>query len=197
MRKGLISLMLICFGFVLLNAQTDGEKKLGTFWGVPWRTSVNDVKGILKTKDCKLIEEGSTKDGCYGLVCEGKFAGSKAEIRFFFYKDRLFTGRIYYPYKEGEALNTYTELKRLLEKKYGSATYVEQANLNAYNENSTSAELLIKSEGLKFASKWEFSDENYIIVNVTRDLGTLITYTNSSLRNNALKEQEEVKLNDF
>ena len=94
-------------------------------------------------------------------------------------------------------MNTYTELKRLLEKKYGNATYVEQANLNAYNESSSSAELLIKSEGLKFASKWEFSDDNYIIVNVTRDLGTLITYTNSALRSNALKEQEEVKLNDF
>ena len=66
-----------------------------------------------------------------------------------------------------------------------------------YNENSSSGELLIKSEGLKFASKWEFSDENYIIVNITKDLGTLVTYTNNALRNNALKEQEEVKLNDF
>lgn len=197
MRKGLISLIFICVTVLLLNAEEEGEKKLGTFWGVPWRTTINDVKGMLKGKDCKLVEEGNTKDGCYGLVCDGKFAGSKAEIRFFFYKDRLFSGRIYYPYKEGEALNTYTELKRLLEKKYGNATYVEEANLKAYNENSASTELLIKSEGLKFASKWEFSDGNYIIVNISKDLGTLITYTNNSLRNNALKEQEEVKLNDF
>ncbi len=196
MKKGLISLMFICV-VLLLNAQDEGEKKLGTFWGVPWRTSVNDVKGMLKSKDCKLIEEGTTKDGCYGLVCDGKFAGSKAEIRFFFYKDRLFTGRIYYPYKEGEALNSYMEVKRLLEKKYGNATYVEEAKTSVYNENSSSTELLIKSEGLQFASKWEFSDENYIIVNITKDLGTLVTYTNNSLRNNALKEQEEVKLNDF
>ena len=196
MKKGLISLMFICV-VLLLNAQDEEEKKLGTFWGVPWRTSVNDVKGMLKSKDCKLIEEGTTKDGCYGLVCDGKFAGSKAEIRFFFYKDRLFTGRIYYPYKEGEALNSYMEVKRLLEKKYGNATYVEEAKTSVYNENSSSTELLIKSEGLQFASKWEFSDENYIIVNITKDLGTLVTYTNNSLRNNALKEQEEVKLNDF
>ncbi|MGP1415702.1 MAG: hypothetical protein ACTTJ6_07250 [Treponema sp.] len=197
MRKGLISLLFICVVVLFLNAEDEPEKKLGTFWGVPWRTSINDVKGLLKNKDCKLIEEGTTKDGCYGLICDGTFAGSKAEIRFFFYKDRLFSGRIYYPYKEGEVLNTYMEVKRLLEKKYGNATYVEEAKLSVYNENSTSGELLIKSEGLKFAAKWEFTDENYIIINVTKDLGTLVTYTSNSLRNKALKEQEEVKLNDF
>jgi len=197
MKKGLISLMFICVIALLLNAESEEEKKLGTFWGVPWRTSINDVKGMLKNKDCKLIEEGATKDGCYGLICDGTFAGSKTEIRFFFYKDRLFSGRIYYPYKEGEALNTYMEVKHLLEKKYGDATYIEEAKMSTYNEDKRSGELLIKSEGLKFASKWEFNDENYIIVNITKELGTLITYTNNSLRNKALKEQEEAKLNDF
>ena len=196
MKKALLSLTLICVVFILLNAEGEGEKKLGTFWGVPWRTSINDVKGILKNKDCKLIEEGATKDGCYGLICDGSFGGSKAEIRFFFYKDRLFSGRIYYPYKEGKALSIYKEVKDLLEKKYGEATYVEEAKLSAYEDNN-SAELLIKSDSLKFASKWEFNDENYIIINITKDLGTLVTYTNNSLRNKALKEQEEVKLNDF
>lgn len=197
MKKGFISLMFICVIALLLNAEAEEEKKLGAFWGVPWRTAINDAKGILKNKDCKLIEEGTTKDGCYGLIYDGTFGGNKAEIRFFFYKDRLFSGRIYYPYKEGKAISTYMDVKNLLEKKYGVATYIEEAKLSTYNADNASTELLIKSEDLKFASKWEFIDENYIIINITKDLGTLVTYTNNSLRSRALKEQEEVKLNDF
>ncbi|MGP1439069.1 MAG: hypothetical protein ACTTKH_08370 [Treponema sp.] len=197
MKKGLISLMFICVVAFILNAEGEKEKKLASFWGVPWRTSVNDVKGILKNKNCQLMEEGATKDGCYGLVCNGTFGGSKAEIYFFFYKDRLFSGKIYYPYKECEALNTYMEVKHLLEKKYGNATYTDEAKLSTYNEDNSSGELLIKSEGLKFASKWDFGDENYIIINITKDLGTRVIYTNNTLRTKALKEQEDVKLSDF
>ena len=197
MKKTLISLVLISVVVFLLNAEGEEEKKLGTFWGVPWRTSVNDVKGALKNKDCKLKEEGITKDGCYGLVCDGTFGGNKAEIYFFFYKDRLFSGKIYYPYKEGEAINTYSEMKRLLEKKYGNASYTDEAKLSTYNEDNSSGELLIKTEGLKFASKWDFSDENYIIINITKELGTRIIYTNNSLRSKALQELENLKLNDF
>lgn len=197
MKKALVSFMFIfCMCFVL-TAQGEEEKKLATFWGVPWRTSVNDVKEILKNKNCKLLEEGNTKDGCYGLVCDGTFGGEMAEIYFFFYKDRLFSGKIYYPYKEGEAVNTYMEVKRLLEKKYGSATYVEEASLKNYGEDEVSGELLIRSEGLKFASKWDFSDENYIIINITEKLGTRLIYTNNSLRMKAIKEMEDIKLNDF
>ena len=197
MKKTLISLVFVSVVVFLLNAEGEEEKKLGTFWGVPWRTSVNDVKGALKNKDCKLKEEGITKDGCYGLVCDGTFGGNKAEIYFFFYKDRLFSGKIYYPYKEGEAINTYLEMKRLLEKKYGNASYTDEAKLSTYNEDNSSGELLIKSEGLKFASKWDFSDENYIILNITKELGTRIIYTNNSLRSKALQELENLKLNDF
>lgn len=197
MKKTLISLVFVSVVVFLLNAEGEEEKKLGTFWGVPWRTSVNDVKGALKNKDCKLKEEGITKDGCYGLVCDGTFGGNKAEIYFFFYKDRLFSGKIYYPYKEGEAINTYSEMKRLLEKKYGNASYTDEAKLSTYNEDNSSGELLIKTEGLKFASKWDFSDENYIIINITKELGTRIIYTNNSLRSKALQELENLKLNDF
>ena len=197
MKKTLISLVFISVVVFLLNAEGEEEKKLGTFWGVPWRTSVNDVKGALKNKDCKLKEEGTTKDGCYGLVCDGIFGGNKAEIYFFFYKDRLFSGKIYYPYKEGEAINTYLEMKRLLEKKYGNASYTDEAKLSTYNEDNSSGELLIKTEGLKFASKWDFNDENYIIINITKELGTRIIYTNNSLRSKALQELENLKLNDF
>lgn len=197
MKKTLISLVFVSVVVFLLNAEGEEEKKLGTFWGVPWRTSVNDVKGALKNKDCKLKEEGITKDGCYGLVCDGTFGGNKAEIYFFFYKDRLFSGKIYYPYKEGEAINTYLEMKRLLEKKYGNASYTDEAKLSTYNEDNSSGELLIKTEGLKFASKWDFNDENYIIINITKELGTRIIYTNNSLRSKALQELENLKLNDF
>lgn len=197
MKKTLISLVFVSVVVFLLNAEGEEEKKLGTFWGVPWRTSINDVKGALKNKDCKLKEEGITKDGCYGLVCDGTFGGNKAEIYFFFYKDRLFSGKIYYPYKEGEAINTYSEMKRLLEKKYGNASYTDEAKLSTYNEDNSSGELLIKTEGLKFASKWDFSDENYIIINITKELGTRIIYTNNSLRSKALQELENLKLNDF
>jgi len=197
MKKTLISLVFVSVVVFLLNAEGEEEKKLGTFWGVPWRTSINDVKGALKNKDCKLKEEGITKDGCYGLVCDGTFGGNKAEIYFFFYKDRLFSGKIYYPYKEGEAINTYLEMKRLLEKKYGNASYTDEAKLSTYNEDNSSGELLIKTEGLKFASKWDFNDENYIIINITKELGTRIIYTNNSLRSKALQELENLKLNDF
>lgn len=197
MKKTLISLVFVSVVVFLLNAEGEEEKKLGTFWGVPWRTSINDVKGALKNKDCKLKEEGITKDGCYGLVCDGTFGGNKAEIYFFFYKDRLFSGKIYYPYKEGEAINTYLEMKRLLEKKYGNASYTDEAKLSTYNEDNSSGELLIKTEGLKFASKWDFNDENYIILNITKELGTRIIYTNNSLRSKALQELENLKLNDF
>lgn len=198
MKKLLLSLM-FCFVVLLALTAQDAEegKKLATFWGVPWRTSVNDVKELLKNKNCKLLEEGNTKDGCYGLVCDGTFGGEMAEIYFFFYKDRLFSGKIYYPHKQGEAVNSYMEIKRLLEKKYGNATYVEEAKLSEYGEDSISSELLIKNEGLKFASKWEFSDDNYIIVNITDKLGTRIIYTNNALRTKAIKEIEELKLNDF
>ena len=180
-----------------LSAEGEEEKKLASFWGVPWRSSVNDVKELLKSKSCQLLEEGNTKDGCYGLVCDGTFGGEVAEIYFFFYKDRLFSGKIYYPYKQGQAISSYMEVKRLLEKKYGSATYVEEAKLANYGEDSLSGELLIKNEGLKFASKWEFDDENYIIVNITDKLGTRVIYTNNALRGKAIKEMEDVKLKDF
>ena len=196
MKKLLLSFI---FGFailVFLNAEGEGEKKLMAFWGVPWRTTIADAKELLKAKSCKLLEEGNTKDGCYGLVCEGTFAGEEAEIYFFFYKDRLFSGKIYYPYKQGEVVGSYTEVKRLLEKKYGNATYVEESKLNSY-EDALSNELLIKNEGLKFASKWEFTDENYIIVNITDKLGVRIIYTNNGLRTKAIQEMEDLKLSDF
>lgn len=197
MKKLLLSFV---FGFSILaflSAEGEEEKKLASFWGVPWRTTIADAKELLKAKSCKLLEEGNTKDGCYGLVCEGSFGGEEAEIYFFFYKDRLFSGKIYYPYKQGEVINSYTEVKRLLEKKYGNATYVEEAKLGSYGEDTLSNELLIKNEGLKFASKWEFSDENYIIVNITDKLGVRIIYTNNSLRSKAIKEMEDIKLSDF
>jgi len=197
MKKKLLPFV---FGFAVLTflgAETEDEKKLATFWGVPWRTTIADTKELLKAKNCKLLEEGNTKDGCYGLVCEGTFGGEEAEIYFFFYKDRLFSGKIYYPYKQGEALNSYTEVKRLLEKKYGNATYVEEAKLSRYGEDVLSSELLIKNEGLKFASKWEFNDENYIIVNITDKLGVRIIYTHNGLRSKAIKEMEDIKLSDF
>jgi|GEM_PF-1000500 len=198
MKKLLLSLVFCFVVLFALNAQEAEEgKKLATFWGVPWRTSVNDVKELLKNKNCKLLEEGNTKDGCYGLVCDGTFGGEMAEIYFFFYKDRLFSGKIYYPYRQGEAVSSYMEVKRLLEKKYGNATYVEEAKLSTYGEDSISGELLIKNEGLKFASKWEFSDDNYIIINITDKLGTRVIYTNNALRAKAIKEMEELKLNDF
>lgn len=180
-----------------LNAEGEEETKLATFWGVSWRTTVNDVKEILKSRNCQLIEEGETKDGCYGIVCNGTFAGEMVEIYFFFYKDHFFSGKIYYPYKQGEVLSTYNEIKRLLEKKYGNAKYVDEADLKQHNEDSLSSELLIKNEGLKFATKWEFSDQNYIILNITDNLNIRLIYTNDFLRTKAIKEQEDIKLKDF
>jgi len=197
MKRLLLSFVLGCAILAFLNAESEEEKKLMKFWGVPWRTTIADAKELLKAKNCKILEEGQTKDGCYGLVCEGTFGGEEAEIYFFFYKDHLFSGKIYYAYKQGEVVNSYTEVKRLLEKKYGSATYTEEAKLASHGEDALSNELLIKNEGLKFASKWEFSDENYIIVNITDKLGIRIIYTNNSLRNKAIQEMEDIKLKDF
>jgi len=148
MKKLLLSFIFSFAFLALFSVEDENEKKLATFWGVPWKTTISDAKELLKAKSCKLLEEGNTKDGCYGLVCEGTFGGEEAEIYFFFYKDRLFSGKIYYPYKQGEVVNSYTEVKRLLEKKYGKATYVEEAKLNNSSEDALSNELLIKNESL-------------------------------------------------
>ncbi len=197
MKKFLPLFIFFLFISTFLSAQGEVSKQLATFWGIAWRSSVDDVKELIKNKNCHLLEEGETKDGCYGLVCNGTFGGEQAKIYFFFYKDRLFSGKIYYAYRIGEAINSYMGVKRLLEKKYGDATYVEEAKPSIDAENPLSAESLIKNEGLKFASKWEFDDENYIIVNITDELGVRIIYTNNVLREKAIKEMEDAKLKDF
>lgn len=190
MKKAIIAILLSCImgiAFAQVNQPLDG------FWGIKWDSDIQTVKEAVKNKGGhELAIEDKDK-----LLYSGFFGGDEARILFCFYKEKLYTALVIYPYEANKVIEKYLEVKSQLVEKYGKPKIDLENFKSPYYRGDGLEERALRINKAFFSAHWFFSDKNEIFLTITPNLDVALKYTNKEAEEELDQEKQKKNLSDF
>lgn len=190
MRRIVIAILLSCIIGVTF-AQVN--QPLDSFWGIKWDSNIQTVKEAVKNKG----EYELSIDDKDTLLYSGTFGGGEARILFCFYKEKLYTALVIYPYEANKAIEKYLEVKSQLIEKYGKPKIDVENFKSPYYRGDGLEERAIRINKAFFSAHWFFSDKNEIFLTITPDLDVALKYTNKEAEEELVQAKQKKNLSDF
>jgi len=183
------------------NNRNMKNQKLNGFLGIPFGSNQELVIEKLIEKHGKLDEGNSNKDVLFfdGIT----FGGRQTEFLLVTFYDDQFTKACVYikPAFESEVVETYIQIKNEINGKY----YVSHRDFETYHppykQNDGFTESAISLGKARFGCFWNFGDsgisEDYITVQIEKNLEILISYEDGPLMDLFVQSKEEKDSLDY
>lgn len=192
--KKIVFLILVLFSFYGFSQDTN--KTLSGFWGIPFGSSIEQVKGIMKTKTGTSISEESNSNLL--IYNNGTFAGKDVDlIGLYFFKGKFYKSVVsLIPSSEARVFALYRELKDNLTDKY----FIPNTDIETYDypyEKGDGHEITaLKLDKASIAAFWNFENGEISMV-ISKSATVSLFYADSELEKQANGVEKEKNNTDL
>ena len=196
-------IVLLC---ILTFCGKSKSQNIPTFWGLNFRTSIEDAKSKIK-KDRNLNPENDLSNSSNLTYANCRFSGKEADFIILQFEDNMFyNGAVLLkPSSEFSIFDVYNGFQRDISVLYGKPEKIIEEFEIPFKKGDGKEVLALQSDKAEFSTVWntQYVDENHytiiceISMTITKDLRVAIVYTDFELKVQSAIRKRRENMNDL